>query len=417
MPLTLRVLLALVLGLAIGAGLEAARFAGLETLIAWTEPVGGLWLDALRMTIVPLVFSLVVTGMVSARGAAEGGGAAARAMVLFAILLLASASFSALFTPAVLQAWPIPAEAARGLKAAIAGAGPAPSSEMLPLGQWVRSFLPVNPVATAAAGDMAPLVIFAVLFALAAARIPRASRERLTELFDAIAQAMLVLVGWVLWIAPLGVFALALGVGARAGIAAAGVLGHYLVVLSGVSVAVTLLLYAVAALAGGVRPWRFARAAAPAQVVAFSTQSSIASLPAMLAGTSVAGVSRPIAGVVLPLAVSLFRITSPAANLAVAIYVAGVFGVDLSPGQLVAGVGVAAVLSLAAVGLPGQTTFFTTTVPICLAMGVPLELLPVLLAVEVVPDIFRTVGNVTGDLAAATVVARLDGENPSETDR
>lgn len=409
MPLTLRVLLGLVLGLTAGAALSAAGFAGLDQVIAVAEPVGGLWLDALRMTIVPLVFSLIVTGMASARGAAASGGAAARALGLFAVLLLASAAFAAILVPLALQAWPIPPDAAQALRAAVGTAGPAPQAEMPPAGDWIRSFVPTNPIKAAAEGEMAPLVIFALLFALAATRIAHGPRALLTELFEAVGQTMLVLVGWVLWAAPAGVFALALVVGARAGWGAAGVLGHYLVVLSGVCIAITLTQYPLVTLLGKVAPWRFARAVAPAQVTAFSTQSSIASLPAMLQGARAAGASSRAAGVVLPLAVSLFRITSPAANLGVALYVAQVYGLALTPGQIAVAVGVAAVVSLAAVGLPGQTTFFTTIVPICLSLGVPLELLPILLAVETIPDIFRTVGNVTADVAVAAIAGRDEG--------
>lgn len=409
MPLTLRVLLGLVLGLVSGALISATGFAGAEGVIAVAEPVGGLWLDALRMTIVPLVFSLIVTGMVSARGAAAGGGAAAKALGLFAVLLLASASFSAVAVPLILKVWPVPVEAAEGLRAAIGSAGPPPTAQMPPAGDWIRSFIPTNPLKAATEGEMAPLVIFAVLFALALTRVAEGPRMRLTEVFDAIGKAMLVMVGWVLWLAPFGVFALALVVGARAGVGAAGVLGHYLVILSGVCIAVTVLQYPLAALAGRVAPWRFARAVAPAQITAFSTQSSIASLPAMLAGARDVGVSTATAGVVLPLAVSLFRITSPAANLGVALYVASVYGVAVSPLQIAVAVLVAAIVSLAAVGLPGQTTFFTTIVPICVTLGVPLELLPILLAVETIPDIFRTVGNVTADVAVSAIVAGGEG--------
>ena len=406
MPLTLRVLLGLILGLATGAGLAAAGYARLDQVIAVADPVGGLWLDALRMTIVPLVFSLIVTGMVQAQGAARAGGPAARALILFAALLLAAAAFSALAMPAVLAIWPAPAEAAEGLRRSVAAAGSPFVAQAPPAGEWLRSFLPTNPVKAAADGAMAPLVIFAVLFALAATRIPHGLQDRLTGVFEAVAQAMLVLVGWVLWLGPVGVFALALGVGAKAGVGAAGVLGHYALILSGICVAVALLQYPLVAAAAGRSVLAFARAVAPAQVVAFSTQSSIASLPAMLEGTRGLGVSGRTSGVVLPLAVSLFRVTSPAANLAVAIYVAHVYGVTLDAGQLAVGVVVAAIVSLAAVGLPGQTTFFTTIVPICLAMGVPMELLPILLAVETIPDIFRTVGNVTADVGVAAIVSR-----------
>ena len=81
----------------------------------------------------------------------------------------------------------------------------------------------------------------------------------------------------------------------------------------------------------------------------------------------------------------------------------------LNAALLAAGIGVAAVISLASVGLPGQITFFTTTGPICLIMGVPLELLPILLAVETIPDIFRTVGNVTADMAVTCLAKGVEG--------
>jgi Na+/H+-dicarboxylate symporter len=109
---------------------------------------------------------------------------------------------------------------------------------------------------------------------------------------------------------------------------------------------------------------------------------------------------------VLPLAVSLFRYTSPAANLAIALYLAAFYGIEPSLAQVVAAVGVAAVVSLGAVSLPGQVSFFTSCVPICMALGVPLAALPLLLAVEAIPDIFRTVGNVTADVAVTAYVAR-----------
>jgi Na+/H+-dicarboxylate symporter len=154
---------------------------------------------------------------------------------------------------------------------------------------------------------------------------------------------------------------------------------------------------------------RFARAALPAQAVGFSTQSSLASLPMMLtAAQSSLGLSRRVSGIVLPLAVSVFRLTSPPINLAVVIFTAQVYGVQLDAAHLASGVLVAILTSLAIVSLPSALTFFTTTVPISIAMGVPVEFLTLLIAVEVIPDLFRTVGNVTADLAVTTIVAHTD---------
>jgi len=112
------------------------------------------------------------------------------------------------------------------------------------------------------------------------------------------------------------------------------------------------------------------------------------------------------ADVTLPLAVALFRATGPAMNVSVAIYVAYLMGVDLHPGNLIAGFAVAAVASYWAVSLPGSLTFITSIAPIALAMGVPIEPLALLIAVEVIPDIFRTVGNVMMDVSVSGAVAR-----------
>ncbi|WGU38278.1 cation:dicarboxylase symporter family transporter [Phenylobacterium sp. NIBR 498073] len=402
---TVRILLALAAGLTVGAAM--AGHPAIEKIIAVADPVGGLWLDALRMTIVPLVFSLLVVGVSAAAGTAAAGGTAARALGLFGVLLTASALFSALAVSGVLAAWPAPQAAVAGLREA-AGHSSQKVPDFPTMGAWLRAFIPTNPIEAAAETNMAPLVVFALLFGLALTRIRAELRRGLTDVFQALMDTMLVLVQWVLLVAPIGVFALALIVGAKAGFGAAGALGHYILILSGVCIAVGLLSYLLA-LAAGVPLAAFARAAAPAQAVAFSTQSSIASLPAMIAGTRQLGASEASIGVVLPLAVSLFRITSPAANLGVAIYCAHVFGVTLNVALLAAGIGVAAVISLASVGLPGQITFFTTTGPICLIMGVPLELLPILLAVETIPDIFRTVGNVTADMAVTCLAKGVEG--------
>ena len=405
MSLTARILLALAAGIALGAALAAAPAAEVSSLLlAIAEPVGALWLDALRMTIIPLVFAMLVTGVASAAGTAATGGVAARTLLLFALLLLASALFSAAAMSSFLALWPTPAEAAAALRT---GAGiEASSSAIPPAAEWLKTLLPTNIVKAAADGAMLSIVIFALIFGFAATRIEAGPRDRLVGFFEAVVDTMLVVVRWVLRLAPIGVFALALVLGARAGLGAAGALAHYVLLVSGVCIGVTLAAYPLVAFMARIPLPAFARAAAPAQAVAFSTQSSLASLPAMIEGVDRhLKVPERISSLVLPLAVSLFRITSPAANLAVAIYVAQLLAIELSALQLGAGILVAAVVSLASVGLPSQVSFFTAVAPVCLAMGVPVEPLALLLAVETIPDIFRTVGNVTGDVAVTGIMA------------
>ena len=151
------------------------------------------------------------------------------------------------------------------------------------------------------------------------------------------------------------------------------------------------------------------RAIASSQALAFSTQSSLACLPAMLRASSRLGIPVAASGVTLPMAVAIFRATGPAMNLAVAIYIAYWFGIELTPMQMAFGVAAAATTTMGAVGIPGQASFVTSIAPICLAMGVPIEPLALLIAVEILPDLVRTLGNVSMDVAATATVAKRSG--------
>ena len=416
MSTSVRIVVGLIAGLVCGIALQAVVSAPLAAIADGLGLVGELWLNALRMTVLPLLVALLVTGIASTRDTAASGRLAGRALGLFAVLVAGSAILSAFATPAMLAVWPV----APGSRAALlAGLGTAAEAvpPHPPLREWFANVVPTNPFRAAADGAILPLVVFTLLFGLAASRLGPAARAPLLGFFQAVVDAMLIVVRWVLWIAPLGVFALALGVGMHGGVAAAGALTQYLVMMCALAIAVTLAMYPLARVFGGVPTRRFAAAAAPAQAVAFSTQSSLASLPAMLTGAEERlGTSPRVAGVVLPLAVSVFKATSPALNLAVVLFVAHVAGVELDPWRIALGVGVAFLTSFGVAGIPGQASFLTTTVPISAVMGVPMELLMLLLAIEVIPDIFRTVGNVTADLAVTAIVARREEAVEAEPD-
>ncbi|WP_240499980.1 dicarboxylate/amino acid:cation symporter [Sphingomonas montana] len=404
-----RIFAALVGGVLLGAVLADRQPALLAHALAVATPVGRLWLNGLTMTVVPLVFGLLVTGIASAAESASAGGIARRALLWFAILLVAACVVSALLSSGLLAVWP-PAASAGLLGGAAAASPPAPTAGA---SDWVAGLIPTNPIKAAADTAMVPLVVFALLFGFAVARIAAPLRIALLTAFRGIVETMLVIVEWVLWLAPLGVFALGIAVGAQLGLGAAGTLLHYVLIVAVACLSAALLAVVAAIVAGRISPLAFLRAALPAQVVAVSTQSSLASLPAMIDAAPALQVDRDAAGVIFPLAVSIFRAASAAANMAVAVYLAHLHGVPLTAATLAVGAVTAAAVSLAAVGLPAQVSFFATIAPVCVAMGVPITLLPVLLAVESLPDIFRTFGNVTADLAvvrlAGRSVAREDG--------
>ncbi|HWK36671.1 dicarboxylate/amino acid:cation symporter [Sphingomonas sp.] len=402
-----RILIALIAGLAMGVLLSgwAPDFAARVTMVA--DPTGTIWLNALRMTIVPLVVALLVTGIAATAEAARASRLATRSLIVFVALLWVSSALGALVTLGLLDLFPLHGGAATALRSAFAGA--APVDEVPPFSQFIVAMVPTNPLAAAANDAFLPLIVFTVIFGFAVTRLPAHPRQLLTDVFKAIADVMLVMINWVLALAPIGVFALAYVVGAKAGTAAFGALVHYVLVVAGAGFAVSLLAIPVAKFGGRVKLPDYFRASTPAMAVAISTQSSLASLPAMLRGTAKLDVHVATSGVTLPLAVAIFRYTGPAMNLAVALYVAHVFGMHLTATQVAIGIAAAAVTTLGAVSLPGTISFVSSIAPIALAMGVPIEPLALLVAVETFPDIMRTLGNVVMDIAATTAIARHSG--------
>lgn len=412
MSMTTRILLGLALGAIFGLGLAWVAPALAQTAATIAQPVGRLWLNALQMTVVPLVLALVIIGVSAANDAAASGRTARRAMVVFALLLAAGAMFAALAAPLLLSLLPRDPVLIEHLRAAIPDAGT--SSSAVGPGDWFTGIIPANAIAAAAQSAMLPLVVFALFFGFALTRIEAVRRVRMIEFFQTIADTMIVIVHWVLWAAPLGVFALVLAVCATAGSSVISALGWYIALLCSLYITITLLMYPLAVMAGGVRLRRFAAAILPAQVVAASTQSSLASLPAMIESAR-GRLDHPpaVAALVLPMAVSLFRITSPVQYIGAASFIAWIHGIDVPGVQLAAAAALAVVISLGSVGLPGQVSFMATTMPVTSAMGLPLDPLGLLLAVDTIPDVFATVGNVSADLTASAIVARQRSEDPS----
>ena len=398
-----RILTGLVAGLALGVLLAAQAPQTAIAGIAWAEPVGTAWLNALRMTIVPLVVALLVTGVAQTAEAARAGRVATRSILLFVVILWLSSAIGAAVTLGLLDWFPLPDTAAAALRATFGQAGP--TAEVPPFTEFLVAIVPTNPVAAAANDQFLPLILFTLVFAFALTRLSGEPRHLMVRLFQGLADTMLIVIRWVLWLGPLGVFALGYVVGARAGTAAFGALVHYVLIVMAVGMVVWVFAYPLAMAGGRVPLGRFLRATAPAQAVAISTQSSLASLPAMLRGAEEAGVPVATSGVVLPMAVALFRATGPAMNVAVAVYVAHVFGVHLGPGQIAAGIAAGAITTMGAASLPGQISFVSSIAPIGVAMGVPVEPLALLVAVETFPDLVRTLGNVTMNLAVTSVIS------------
>lgn len=408
-------LAALVAGLVLGLFADQLSATARDDAVAAASFVGTLWLNALKMTVIPLVVTLLVVGIAKSAEAAKAGTIAARSVLWIVIVCTVSAVFGALVMLLLTHLFPLAQSTAQSLQGALAGVEQKSTGPLPGVADFFKGIVPANVIAAASSGDVLPLVVFALLFALALTRIAEPARRSVVTLFEAVADALLVIVQWVLWIAPLGVFALAFAVGSEAGGAAFAGLGHYIALVSAVGILwMVFAAYPMGIIGGGVTPPSFAKAMIGPQAVAISTRSSLASLPAMLTAARSIGISPRVADVALPLAVALFRSTGPAMNVAVPFYVAHWLGLHPSATQMFAAIAVAAIMSYGAVSLPGEITYISSIAPISMALGVPIAPLALLVAVEMVPDIFRTLGNVTFDVALAAVVDRT-AKTPSES--
>src|SRR3954468_19695720 len=417
MSATLRVFAALVLGLIAGAAVLAWPAPGLLALVRIIEPIGTLWVNAIRMTVVPLVVSLLVAGVASTGGMHAIRTIGLRAVGTFVGLLAVSAAVGLIAVPWLFGRVPFDAQAIALLRGT---AAPASAAATPRFSEWLTGIVPANPIRAAADGSLLPVVVFTLAFALALLTMREESRRPVVAFFAASAEAMLVIVRVVIGLAPIGVFALMLPVASRTGLATASALVYYVAVASTALILAIVLLYPIVAVVARVPMPRFARAVLPAQVVAASSSSSLAALPALVDGAApppVAGPARRLhlppaaTAVVLPLAVSSFKLGAPILWQAAAVFLARLYGVALGPAQLFTIAATASLVSFSPPGVPHGWLLVIT--PLIVSVGVPPEGIGLLIAVDVVPDIFATVLNVTGDMAAAAIVVRRSASEPA----
>jgi proton glutamate symport protein len=393
------VLLLIALACAIAGGLLARRFGphGMQTAQVVGQ-FGQLWLNALRMTLVPLVFCLMTTGVASIARTAAGGTVARIAIAVFLALLVLGSILGTLTALGLTALWPVAVLHAVSTDAAAA----TPPSL---LAEFV-SLVPTNPIAAAAEAAMAPLIVFATIFGAAIVRIQAAWTTLLLDVLNAIASAMLVIVGWVLRLAPFGIFCLLFATVATVGSEAARGLLQYAVPSSVVPLFGILIAESVGLLSG-VGPTRFFRAAIPPQTLAATTQSSTACLPALLEAATALRLPQPIVGAIMPLAVATFRFGNVFAAVATGLLGANLFGIYPTSTQVIAAIAIGILTNIGSVGVPGAAVLLAAWGPIYLALGAPLEALTLYIAVITVPDILITTCNVTGDLAATSLIATL----------
>lgn len=383
----------------IGRATHASAIAGLSTLL---QPVADVWLAALQMLVLPLVVANVLAAITGAREERSIGALGARAVALFLVMLAVGGVFAWAVTGPIVHRMTIDTTTVDAFRASASAVKP---PAIVPASRTFTDLLPHNLIDAAAHGDILPVLLVAVLFGAAVRRLPEDSRTLMAKLFRAAADAALQCIRWVLWVTPFGVLALTLHSTLAIGSGAAGLLGVYLAIVCGLLVAGTLVLYPATAIAGRVSMARFARAVAPAQLIAASTQSSLAALPALVEGGREAlDLPASATGFVLPLSVSVFKVNRTISAVVKVVFLTHLYGLPFGVPEFSRFLATTMIISFGTAGVAGGGGF--STLPAYLAAGVPVEGAVIFEATNMATEIFKTVMNVTGDMSVAVLLSR-----------
>ncbi|MFQ5704874.1 MAG: dicarboxylate/amino acid:cation symporter [Gemmatimonadales bacterium] len=399
MKLHLAIAMGLVAGIGLGLIASTTESPQLMTAANGVRPLGTAFVNLLKMAVVPLVGTTVFVGVAGMGNLRQLGRIGLVTLTFFVASTLVSVPIGMgtmkLLTP-------------------LAGAVPSlgPQSEVVEAANlpgpmdFLVNLIPTSPFKAAADGALLPLMVFTVIFAAAVSTLADEQRARLMGLATATTDALIKLVHWILWTAPVGVFALSAPVAASSGLGIFRSLGVFVVaVIAGLIIFLTGFYLPVVLILGRVGPIRFLKACAGGQMIAFTTTSSAATIPVLLEdATENLDISQSVASLVIPLGAAMGRAGSALFQGAGLIFLAWLYGIELTPAAVALAILATTLVSFTVAAVPSASII--TLAPALSAVGVPTAGLAILLGIDRIPDMFRTAVNVTGHMAAATVVQR-----------
>lgn len=381
-------------------GILAGALVG-KPIIPVVEPLANIFLRLLRMAIIPLVITSIISAVVQVGSAHGLGRIGLRTMAYYVMT-----SLLAILTGQTLVNLLKPGEGANiGLDA------DPESIEAVEqgLGDILINIIPENPIEAMAQGDVLPVIFFSLLFGFFITKLKTEQRDLLKNVFDASFEAMLKMTTFIIWSAPVGVFGIIAEIVADTGFSAFKSLGFYfLVVLAGLAIHMFITLPILVRVLGGINPVRHYRGMLPALLTAFTTCSTIVTLPlTMKAATEESGASKRAAGFVLPIGATMNMDGTALYECVATIFIAQVYGFDLSfTAQLtIAFTAVLASIGAASIPMSGMVMMSI----ILTAVGLPLEGVAIILAVDRILDMFRTTANVFSDSCGAVIISRFEG--------
>ena len=408
-----QIAIALVLAVVIGSltGDKTSVFG--ITFISVYAFIGTLFLNALKMLIVPLIASSIIIG-IAGMGSHDalgrmGGKTLLYYMTTSLIAILVGLAMVNMVAPGVVDGHPVKdmiglSGDASAIKEKVAGKGAGDVAEV-----FLR-MIPTNIVSAAAQGQMLGLIFFSLLFGFFMTKIDHPSAETIYRFWDSVYQVMMLITEWVMKFAPIGVFALVAKVVATTGLAAFKPLALFFVtVMAALAIHFFVVLPLLLKLLGRVQPGRHFRAMAPALLTAFSTSSSSATLPMTLECVEKnAGVSNRTSSFVLPLGATINMDGTALYECVAAMFIAQAYGIEISFATQFTIVMVALLTSIGVAGIPAASL---VAISIILAtIGLPVEAIGLILAVDRVLDMCRTTVNVFSDSCGAVIIARSEGE-------
>jgi Na+/H+-dicarboxylate symporter len=415
-----QILIAIVL--AVGAG-YAVNFAGQGdpaapglfgvSFLTVFNYIGEMFLNALKMIIVPLILSSIIVGMAGIGSSGNLGTLGGRTLLFYLTTSLAATLLAVMLINVVAPGY-VDGQPAGDLLAldtstqdVAAKVGDRDAGDVADL--FLR-MIPENVVKAAAEAEMLGLIFFALLFGYFMTRVGHELGSGLYNFWDGVFHVMMKMTEWIMMFAPIGVFGLVAQVVSETGFGAAQPLAVFaLVVVTGLVIHTFVVLPLFLRVFGRVNPWKIFPAMAPAMLTAFSTASSSATLPVTMECIEKnAGVSNKISSFVLPLGATVNMNGTALYECAAAIFLAQAYGLELSFGVQFSVVFMALLTSIGVAGVPAAS--LVAIAVILTAIGLPIEALGVLLVFDRVLDMLRTSVNIFGDACCAVIVARMDGE-------
>lgn len=414
-----RVLLGLVLGAALGLvlrqtlGIEAAA----ANVNAWAKPIGDAFISLIKMLVVPLIFTTLVSGVLAMGDPKKLGSLGGRAMALYMITTVIAICFGLLIGTLIqpgagfdtTMASPADLESTRAKLAANPPAGSVSEQLM----RTLLSIIPDNPVAALAKGDVLQIIFFAILLGIGILQ-SGAIGKPLENVFNSASEAVMKMTLIVMETAPIGVFALMAWVLGQYGLGVLTVLGKMTASLY-IACALHMLFTYGIIIKGLVRlpVLAFFRGAVDAQALAFSTSSSNATLPMTIScATKNLGIGKPVASSVLPLGATINMDGTALYQGLIALFAVQALGIPVTASMYVTIILMATLVSIGTAGVPSVSLLLATTT-LGIVGATPEQtvlIIALLFPFDRILDMMRTVTNVTGDLAVATAVAKWEGE-------